>query len=723
MANQTGDAPSTGFHTLQTAVGRRVFTIESWFERERNQIVLWFPVFFGTGIAAWFVFPRDSAWIAFIILGLAIAAGGLAIGTKWRTGVFLLMTGTALALGCAHIWQRSQNVAAQIVPRPVFSAIDGLIAKVEVQTAKSRVRLTIEPDERLNLPERIRVTIADRDLLNVPVAGDRVAGNARLVPPPEAAVPGSYDFARYAWFQGIGAIGKATGKVTIISAKPGDSGNARERLSSHIRTRLSGSQAGIAAALATGDQGGVSAEDQEAMRASGLAHLLSVSGLHITAVVAATMFLVLRLFALSPALALRWPLIVIAAGFGALAGIGYTLLTGSEVPTIRSCIAALLVLAGIAMGREALTLRLVATGATIVLIFWPESLVGPSFQLSFAAITAIVALHESAIVKRLTQRRDEGLVARILRTILSLLLTGLAVEIALAPIALFHFHKSGLYGALANIIAIPLTTFVIMPLEALALLFDVAGLGAPLWWLTGLSLQALLLLAHWVQSAPGAVALLPAIPIFAFGLMMGGGLWLLLWRSRERRWGMAPIIVGALIALWEPRPDMLVTGDGRHLAIADERGKIAILRPRTGDYVRNLLAERSAYADDLDDLDVLSGAKCSADVCQVRAERGTRVWSILATRSRHFLPWAQFIQQCAAADIVISDRRLPPACKPRWFKADRVLLTKTGGLAVFLAKGRVDSVHPVRDDHPWVASARNANAPFQYRRNNPASAP
>lgn len=376
------------------------------------------------------------------------------------------------------------------------------------------------------------------------------------------------------------------------------------------------------------------------------------------------------------------------------------------------------------MGREAITLRLVATGGVIVLLLWPESLIGPSFQLSFAAITAIVALHESPLIRQMTQKRDEGLVARFGRSLFSLLLTGAAVEIVLAPIALFHFHKSGLYGALANIIAIPLTTFVIMPLEALALTFDLAGWGAPFWWLTGLALKGLLVLAHAVQSAPGAVAMLPSVPVGAYALLLGGGFWLLLWRTKQRLWGLGPLLIGATIALVEPRPDLLITGDGRHLVIADDGGKMAILRPRAGDYVRDMLSERSAYADDLDDLDNMRGARCSTDACRIMLKRGDRTWAVVATRSRHILPWLPFMAQCTSADIVVSDRRLPSACTPRWFKADRGTLAKTGGLAVILSHNRVDTVREITDDHPWVIAMRKGQQyDPQYRRKSPAKAP
>ena len=217
------------------------------------------------------------------------------------------------------------------------------------------------------------------------------------------------------------------------------------------------------------------------------------------------------------------------------------------MPTVRSCIAALLVLAGIAIGREALTLRLLAVAALAVLILWPESLMGPSFQMSFAAITAIIALHDHPRIRDFVARRDEGMAQRVGRFLAGLILTGIAVELALMPIGLYHFHKAGIYGALANIVAIPLTTFVIMPLEAFALLFDLIGLGAPFWWATGQVLRFLLWLAHSVAAAPGAVAMLPTMPDGAFALMLFGGLWLALWRTGWRWWGSAPFAIGTTL--------------------------------------------------------------------------------------------------------------------------------------------------------------------------------
>jgi competence protein ComEC len=473
-------------------------------------------------------------------------------------------------------------------------------------------------------------------------------------------------------------------------------------LTRHIEAMLPGSEGGIATALVTGDTGAIAESDADAMRRAGLAHLLSISGLHVTVVVGITMWLVLRLLALSPTLALRFRLPMVAAGAGAVAAVGYTLLAGAEVPTVRSCVAALLVVAALMMGREAITLRLVAAGATIVLALWPESLAGPSFQRSFAAVTAIVALHEHPAVRRWAAKRDEPWWRRGLREAGTLLLTGLLVEAALAPIAFYHFHREGMYGAVANIVAIPWTTFVVMPLEALALLADAIGIGAPLWWLVGLAMRALLWIAHTTASAPGAVTMLPAMPDGAFALMVAGGLWLALWRTRLRRLGLVPLAVGAAWALATPAPDMLVTGDGRHVALRTEDG-IAILRDRAGDYTKAMLSENGGVDSEEEPAVIadLPNAQCSRDACIIDTRAGGRTWRIMATRSAYLIPIADVVAACRSADIVISERWLPKGCQPRWLRLDRDLLARTGGLAINLASGRITSVTTPGDRHPW----------------------
>ena len=661
------------------------------------------------GIGCWFALPTQAGWVALLLAGLAFACTGLAIGLRYRLGMALFVAGVMMSSGCGLVWARAKFMASPVLAKPVIAEVTGMIIRVEALAARDQLRLTINQSNKV-LPPRLRVTLAQADAPKGLTVGQSLAFKARLMPPAEPAVPGGYDYARIAWFQGVGATGKILGRPKILSGTE-SLPDIRNHLSTHIAARVSPEAAGIAVSLATGNQGLVSQVDQDAMRTSGLAHLLSISGLHITAVVAAAMLLSLRLLALSPHLALRWNLPLISAGFGALAALGYTWLAGAEVPTIRSCIAAILVLFGLVLGREAITLRMVATGAVIVLILWPESLVGPSFQLSFAAITAIVALHEQPSIARFLQHRFESRVKRVARNLAGLLLTGLIVEIVLAPIALFHFHKSGLYGALANIAAIPFTTFVIMPLEALALAFDLVGLGGPFWWLTSLAISALLWLAHFIAALPGAVAMLPAISLAAYTMIIGGGLWVILWQGKGRWLGIAPYMFGAIFAFVADEPDILITNDGRHVAIRGDEGQMVILRPRAGDYIRNLLAERSGTTD-MDDIASMRSARCSPDACTLTINRDNRQLTLLATRSSHFLPWPDMIAACTRADIVISDRMLPRGCKPRWFGADKSMLAKTGGLAIHLNENKIESVRKPDDDHPWrLAQVRGTTKP------------
>ncbi len=672
--------------------------IEAFLEEQRAQLPLWFTAAFATGIAAWLWLPDRIGWSAAILLGLGMTAGGVTLGAG-RTGRALLFGGLAMVAGCGLIWWRSELVAATRLDRPQVVAFEARVDKVEARAAKGDVRLTLVP-EAPGMPPLVRVSVPEEDVASGLGDGAKVRLKARLQPPPPMALPGSHDFARDLWFAGIGGVGR----VEVIEPAPGGGLDAlRDRLGRHIREQLPEGAGGIATALATGDQAAVSEEDAGAMRRSGLAHLLSVSGLHIAAVVGAAMLLTLKLLALSERLALRFNLVLVAAGAGALAGVGYTLLTGMQVPTVRSCIAALLVLGGIALGRDAISLRLVAVGALVVLLVRPEALAGASFQMSFAAVTSIIALHHWEPVRRLLGPREESWAARMLRGIVGLLLTGLVVEIALIPFALYHFHRAGLYGVAANLIAIPLTTFVIMPLEALALMFDLVGLGAPLWTAAGWSIEAMLHLAHRVGEAEGAVAMLPTMPRWAFALMICGGLWLCLWSGRVRRWGLVLFAAGVLGAATAPVPSLLVTGDGQHLALVRDDGVPVLLRSRSGDFVRDLMSEASAYDGDPLALEEQHFARCSRDACVADLVEKGRAWRLLAIRSRNRIDWTDLTRACADADIVVADRRLPRACTPRWLKLDREALERSGGMAIYLGeRPRVATVAGRVAAHPWA---------------------
>ena len=675
-----------------------------WLERERDQLPLWVPVALGCGIAAWFRLANPAWWLAFVSLCGAVVLFAIISGRERRSGKALFWFALLAAIGCALIWYRSWSVAAPVLERPVVTIFNAEIEKVEQVLARDMVRLTLRTGDDPELPPRVRVNVPLEKAHANLQDGALIQLRARLMPPALPALPGAYDFAERAWFQGLGATGQALGEIKVL--RPSDPGfglaGCRQRLADHVRSRMPGAAGAIGATLATGDRGAIAEEDAEAMRRSGLAHLLSISGLHVTAVVGAVYLLVLKLLALSPALALRFRLPVIAAACAALAALAYTLLTGAEVPTIRACVAALLVLVALMMGRSAITLRMVAAGALFVLVFWPESLVGPSFQLSFAAVTAIIALHDHPRIKAIFMLREESWLRKAGRFTLSLFLTGLVVEVALMPIALYHFHKAGLYGALANIIAIPLTTFVIMPLEALALLLDGIGFGAPVWWLCERALTGLIGLAHFVASRPGAVTMLPTMPVIAFAFVLLGGLWVCLWKERWRFLGLIPALIGVLIIAGTRAPDLYITGDGRHVGIRNDRGELAMLRTRSGDFVRDMMLENAGVNGESQALEDWSNADCNADSCLVTIRKGGRDWQILATRSSHYIPVLALSAACRRVDIVISERWLPQACQPLWLKVDRDLLQQVGGMTIDLESRKISTVRDWTGRQHWT---------------------
>lgn len=716
---QTGTRLSSGG---AGAIGSRLAdAAEAFLARAGFDRAPWLAVVLAAGIAAWFVLPQLWQWCAAIAAGLGLALGArllwpfgsAADETRAHLRGALIACGLVFALGVALIWARSAIVGAAPIKAPMLAELDGHVLAREDEPAEGRLRLTLAvrlPGEEAARKVRVNVPFAAFGETGAPpglAEGARVRLRALLMPPASPMLPGAYDFARAAWFKGLSATGTMVGPLVVLRPAKAGWGLARlqRALAAHVRARVDGPAGTIAAAFASGERGSIAPADEAAMRDSGLTHLLSISGLHVSAVIGAAYLAMLRLLALWPALALRLRLPLVAAGGGALAGIGYTLLTGAEVPTVRSCLAALLVLGALALGREALSLRMVAVAAAAVLLLWPESAIGPSFQMSFAAVLAIVALATSAPARAFMAARDEPWWQRLLRQVAMLFATGVVIELALMPIVLFHFHRAGAYGALANVVAIPLVTFVAMPMIALGLVLDLAGLGAPCWWVVEKALDLLLAIARFTAAQAGAVTLMPQISRATIALFVVGALWLGLWRGRVRLWGLVPIAAASLMAAMTPIPDVLIAGDGRQVGItlrlADGGRGLVVLRDSRSDYVRDNFMELAGVRADPVPLASWPGARCSSAFCAVRIVRGGQAWDLLIARSRFQVPERALAAACAEADIVVADRRLPRSCRPRWLKADRRYLAASGGLAIDLSRREITSVAETQGAHGW----------------------
>lgn len=683
-------------------------TIEAFLGSRPFERGPWLAVGFGVGIACWAVLAGPWQWAGFLALCGAVALGGLLIDAEGDFGhlrAAVIGTALMLAAGCITIWSKSVAVGVPGIARPEVVTMQGRVLDRQVEGARDRVRLVIRAQvEGHGAPLQVRVNLPDANDQPGLVEGAEVRLRARLMPPAPPMLPGSYDFARTAWFQALAATGNVLGPVAVV-APAGEGWSLRQwqqRLADHVRARLAGSPGTIAAAFASGDRGAIAESDEAAMRDAGLTHLLSISGLHVSAVIAGAYFLTIRLLALFPFIALRVRLPLLAAWVGAGVGLFYTVLTGAEVPTVRSVAGSLLVLTALALGRDPLSLRLLATAALIVMLLWPEAVLGPSFQMSFASVIAIVAFSTSSPAKAFLSHSDEGRLMRLGRHLAMLLMTGLVIELALMPISLFHFHRAGLYGAAANVLAIPLTTVLTMPLIALALVLDLGGLGAPAWWAVGKSLELLLWLAHLVAGQPGAVTMLPGMGAGTYALFVAGLLWLAMWSGRVRLWGFLPVAFGTAALLLARTPDVLVSGDGHHVGITGEGPDLLVLRAvREESFTRGALLENAGMTGDAITLEDWKGARCNPDFCAVSLVRGGRRFELLLARGKDLVAIPQLAAACARSDIVVADRRLPAACKPRLLKADRALLRQTGGLAIDLVSGRIRTVAETQGEHGW----------------------
>lgn len=686
----------------------------------------WVAVALAAGIALWFALDDRWQWLGALSLCVAAACGAAAWcrsdGLPYLRQA-LIVVPLVMACGLAVVWAKSATAGARPIERPVTAPIIATLLERQERPAERRIRLVLatrEPESGRAI--RVRVNLPSEQDTAALSPGARLRLRVRLMPPSPPMLPGGYDFGRAAWFGGLAGVGNVLGKVEVLDAGGGAGplDGVQAKLSAHVRAQLSGSAGAIAAALASGDRGAIAEDDDRAMRDAGLAHLLSISGLHVSAVVAAAYVLALRLLALSTWLALRVRLPLLAAGAGAAAGVGYTLLTGAEVPTVRSCIGAVLVLGAMALGREPLSLRMIAVAAIAVMLFWPEAVVGPSFQMSFAAVIGIVALHGAAPIRAFLAPREEGWWMRLLRQTAMLLLTGIAIELALMPIGLFHFHRAGLYGAFANVIAIPLTTVASMPLIAAALVLDVVGAGAPAWWLAGKSIELMLALAHFVSSQPGSVTTLPPMGSASIMLFVAGGLWLALWRGPVRLAGILPLLAGAvMLAVLRP-PDLLVTGDGRHVGITDG-SKLYLLR-EAGGFSGENLSELAGMDGQRVRIEDWPGARCNRDFCVIEIARDGREWSLLLGRGRDPIGERALAAACARADIVIADRWLPRSCMPRVIKIDRRMLARTGGVALDLETRTIRTVAAEQGEHGWWRVPPPRPYPFRAGATRPSEA-
>ena len=382
----------------------------------------------------------------------------------------------------------------------------------------------------------------------------------------------------------MGRSGFPWGRRALDGPTPWSLNLALERLRENVGARIragigdekGGAAAPLAAALLIGDRAGIPAPVMDAMRDSGLAHLIAISGLNFALVAGMLFFVVRGLLCLIEPLALNYPIKKWAAVMAFLGAGFYFLVAGPSPPTERSFLMIGVVLLGVLVDREAISMRLVAWAALAILLALPDSLAGASFQMSFAAVVALVAAYEALRGRFSDLRAELGIWGRVGLYVGAVILTTVIGSAATGIYAAYHFNRFPLYGLAANLIAVPVTAHWIMPWGMLA--FALMPFGVEHWALVpmGWGARVVIWTAETVAAWPGAVAGLPAMPMWGLVAATLGGVWLCLWRGRWRLIGVAPLALGLLSMALVRGPDILVSADARMMAVRGGDGQLRL---------------------------------------------------------------------------------------------------------------------------------------------------
>ncbi|MBA4489698.1 ComEC/Rec2 family competence protein [Paracoccus sp. S1E-3] len=566
---------------------------------ERAGLMPWVPVWMAAGIGLWFSLPAQPGLLA---NGVAAFAGicGLAL---WRLrldrrmGDALRLTGLALillALGFGLTSLRAWRVEAPVLGFRYYGPIEGRVIEID-RSARDRIRLTLD-QVRLDrmaparLPRKVRLSLPE-GVTATPPPGTRVMLTGHLGPPSGPAEPGGFDFRRAAWFESLGAIGYTRDPV-MIAAPPAAGGalrlhRLRMQLSAAMQDRIDGQAGAVASALMTGDRSGISEATNRMMRDSNLFHIISISGLHM-GMLAGFVYAALRMLVVAgQALTGRasgLPAHKLAAIGAIAAAAAYLWLSGGGVATERAFLMVAVMLGAILADRRALSLRTVALAAALILALAPEALLTPGFQMSFAATVALIVIYPPWL--RLGKH-----LPWYLRPLAMLVISSVAAGLATSPIAAAHFSRMAHYGVLANLLVVPVTGVLIMPMGPVAALLAPIGLDGPALWLMGLGTRWMLAVGGWIAGLNGAVTYVTqpdprVLPLLGAGAVIA----ILCWRPGRPAWrnlrsscGVGLLAMGFALWLGTGRPLVLISAQGDVAGVMTADGR-SLSKPKGGSF-------------------------------------------------------------------------------------------------------------------------------------------
>ena len=710
MPSDTADTTPPGLRRIAW----RLMAAARWVARqaaeERERWILWVPVFIGAGVALYFGLPSEPpSWLG--ATGLVVTLAARVVVRRWSVPTTAAACLALAFLGLAAAQLRVALVSAPILAREIGkAAVEGRVCEVGLQPHGYRLYLdnvTIAGLAPEATPQRIRVRVAAG--FSPGQVGQRIGLTGRLGPISAPVAPGSFDFQRDVYFERIGAGGFAFGRpqpvasaemVGGLQSLPCRLSALRLAIAERIRAVLPGDTGAISVALITGDQGAISKPTMQQMRDSGLAHLLSISGLHITLVAGILFVTVRRALCLARAVALNYPIKKWGAIAALAATLFYVLLAGAPVPAVRSLIMTGMFLLAIVLDRTAISLPPVAWAAAVVLLVSPEELIGPSFQMSFGAIVALVAAYEATQTRRLHWRTEAGWGGRAALYVAGLVFTSLIATLATGPYSIYHFNRIAHYGVIANMIAVPLTGVWVMPWAVLAVILMPFGLERVALIPMGWGVDGIIAIAGYVAGLPGAVSVVPAMPVAGLAIITLGGLWLCLWQRPWRLAGVPVIVVGFATVLLTRAPDLLISEDGRFFAVVAPDGRLLLSTAKADKFVTDNWLRRSDTETvetlAIDGYDAGGRLACDSLGCIYR--------SFGRTVALVQQPMA-LLEDCGVADVVVSLEPVRVPCHPTTAVIDRFDLWRNGVHAIWIGDDgsiEIRSVRELRGQRPWV---------------------
>ncbi len=701
--------------------------VEDFVEAQRGNTVLWAPVVLTFGIWFYFALPQEPAlWLALLFVAVAALCFWFARGAMMILLIAIFLGGFGLAKF------RSEMVATPLLHSTTDAlAVVGIVHESEGGGAR-RGTLVIEPSQiegftTAQIPLRLRLSNFTKN--GRPAIGARVAFKARLSPLPVPTQPGGFDYGRQLYFQEIGGTGRITSPIDVLGEVQSWSINVsavlediRQNIGARVRQHLSGTIAAVAEAMITGERAAIPKEINTSLQISGLAHILSISGLHMSLAAGGVFWVVRALLALFPAIALNYPIKKWAAVAALAFGFVYMLLAGSQAATQRSYIMLAVMFLAVLVDRPAISLRNLALAALVILVMQPESAIQASFQMSFMAVMGLAAFfqywnrpvteNEYRVESRwmfYARKFGKILVASVLTTLV-------AGAFSSIPAA-YHFGRLAPYGVLANGLAIPVMSLIVMPFALISVLLMPLGLeGYPL-AILGQGLELVLAISDYVASLPGAQRIIPQVPIGAAILLALGAAILCLMQGRGRLGGVAAIAGGIAVAQFTTLPDIFIERSAANMAYRNAAGELVFAITQKGRFAGEKWLQTNGEEVSFKDATARPGWICVGRSCRA---------SVKGKAVGFFLDGADSQPSCDHLDIVVANYPLRGACKSVPIRIDRFDVWRKGSHAAFLDGQAISIVSgsAARGLRPWVVVPEARKKIFSHISFvNPASGP